>query len=400
MAFWDLLRFVVGALLGYRLRSALSALGVAIGVAAVVLLTSVGEGSRQFIVAQFGQFGTNLVGVTPGKVNTFGVPGALSGTTHKLTIDDGLAMARIPGVGCVVPVVYGGARVESAGLGRDVFVYGVTHDASRVWHFPVAQGIFLPPVEPHRRGSCAVLGPKLARELFPDKPPLGGRVRIGGEGYLIVGVMEPKGQFMGFDLDDAAYIPVANAMDLFNLSELSEVDVEVTSAGAVPAVVSRIKGTLKPRHRGKEDFTITTQTDMLDTLGRIIEIVTVAVSAIAGISLLVGAIGILTILWISVHERTSEIGLMRALGVSRGRVEGIFLAEAAVLALFGGLVGVGVALGIGSAVKLAVPGLPMSTPAGAILASLAMCLVVGLASGYWPARRAASMDPVEALRAE
>lgn len=400
MAMWELVRFVGGAILGHRLRSALSALGVAIGVAAVVLLTSLGEGTRRYMVEQFGQFGANLIGITPGSAKTHGIPGVLGGTTHKLTIRDAVALSRLPAVEQTVPVVMGAAKVEAGGLGRDVFIYGVSHNASDAWQWPVSQGTFLVPMDPDRRGSIAVVGPTLAREIFPGVSPLGRRVRIGGEGYLVVGVMEAKGQFLGMDLDDSAYIPVASAMDLFNAADLTEIDLVAISHGAVPEAIAQARALLKERHRGNEDFTIISQSDMLDTLGRILDVVTMAVTAIAAISLLVGAIGILTILWISVHERTAEIGLLSALGVTRRRVEGIFLTEAAAIALAGGGAGVLAGYALCAVLREAVPGLPVATPAAAPAAALLMSLVVGLASGFLPARRAASLDPMEALRAE
>jgi putative ABC transport system permease protein len=400
MKLLDLAQFVSGALYGQRLRSVLSALGVAIGVAAVVLLTSLGEGTRYYIVSQFTQFGTSLIGINPGKVKTLGIPGVFGGTTHRLSIDDAESLRRLPDVDGVVPVVMGQGRVEAGIRGRNVYIYGVNHQASRVWKFPVAQGSFLPDIDPHRRGSFAVLGPKLAREIMPGESPLGKRVRIGGEGFLVVGVMEPKGQFLGFDLDDSAYIPVANAMDLFNLTELNEIDVLASGTGAIPSVVDSIKGVLTARHRGNDDFTITTQTEMLDTFGRVISIITVAVTAIAAISLFVGAIGILTIMWISVNERTGEIGLLRALGVTRRGVEILFLSEAALLALAGGLGGLLAGYAAGAVLAAAVPGLPLRTPPEAAVAALVMSLLVGVASGWLPARRAANLDPVEALRAE
>ncbi len=396
----DLFRFVVGSLAGHRLRSVLSALGVAIGVAAVVLLTSLGEGTRRYIVGQFSQFGTDLVAVNPGKIKTLGIPGVLGGTTHRLTIDDAEALRRVPGVAAVVPTTFGQARVEAGGRGRSVYIYGVTHEMSAVWKIGVAQGSFLPELDPHRRGNFAVLGAKLARELFGTDSPLGRRVRVGGASLLVIGVMEPKGQLLGFDLDDCAFMPVATAMDLFNQVELFEIDILARSTAAIPGVVAGITSVLTARHRGNDDFTVTTQTEMLDTFGRIIGIVTVAVTAIAGISLFVGAIGILTIMWISVHERTGEIGLLRALGVTERGVERLFLWEATVLAAAGGLAGAGFGLAVQGLARAFVPGLPLATPPEAVAAALAMSLAVGVAAGVIPARRAAALDPVEALRAE
>lgn len=396
----DALSFLCGALAGQRLRSALSALGVAMGVAAVVLLTSLGEGTRRYIVGQFTQFGTSLLAVSPGRVKTLGVPGILGGTTHKLTVADAEALRRIPGVDRVVPVVVGQARVEGGGRGRAVYVYGVNHEASLAWQFLVAEGRFLPAIDPHRRSAVAVLGPKLARELFGHASALGRRVRIGGGSFTVVGVMEPKGQLLGFDLDDACYIPVASAMSLFNLDELNEIDILAASTEAIPRVVEEVRHVLTRRHRGEEDFTITTQTEMLETFGRVIGMITVAVTAIAAISLLVGGAGIVTVMWIAVHERTAEIGLLRALGVSRGGVQALFLAEAVLIALVGGFTGLAAAVALAEGARAVWPGLPVSTPPAAVLAAVGMSLVVGAASGFLPARRAAGLDPVQALRAE
>ena len=396
----ELFRFVLGAVTGHRLRSALSVLGVGIGVAAVVLLTSLGEGTRRYIVGQFSQFGTNLLAVNPGKVKTMGLPGVFGGTTHPLTPEDAESLRRLPGVTAVVPVAMGQARVEHGGRGRSVYLYGVNHELPQVWGVGTAQGSFLPPMDPGRRASLAVLGPKLARELFGTASPLGQRIRVGSESLVVIGVMEPKGQLLGFDLDDTAYLPVGTAMGLFNLSELHEIDLLATTSEGVPAVVAQVKAALMARHRGEEDVTITTQTEMLDVFGRVIGIVTLAVTAIAGISLVVGAMGILTVMWISVSERTAEIGLLRALGVEAPTVQALFLLEAILLAVGGGLGGLALGALVQLLLRLAVPGLPLATPPGAVVAALLMTLGVGAAAGVLPARRAASLDPIEALRAE
>ena len=246
----------------------------------------------------------------------------------------------------------------------------------------------------------AVLGPKLKRELFGEENCLGRHVRISGERFLVIGLMEPKGQFLGFDIDDSAYIPVASARQLFNRDALHEIDVLIANASLIESVVERIKTLLTERHGQEEDFTVTTQTGMLETLDRIIRIVSLAVGGIGAISLLVGSIGILTIMWISVNERTSEIGLARAVGATSGQILLLFLSEAALLSTLGGVLGVAAGLGMARALHLYVPALPVQTPVEYVFLALAVSLAVGLGSGLLPARRAASLDPVVALAAE
>jgi len=396
----DLLGLALGAIRGHRLRSILSMLGIAIGVGAVILLTSIGEGTRRYILSQFTQFGTNLIAIHPGRSKTSGMPGAFGGSTRHLTLDDAQALARIPGVTSVVPTAVGTARVEAGPRARNVPINGVTPDVQEVFDFRTRIGSFWPAGDPRRGAPVVVLGPKLARELFGDESPLGEVVRAGGARLRVLGVMEPKGEMLGFDLDDTAYVPVATAMRLFNLRELAEIDLTFTPADATERIVSEVKRVLSDRHGGEEDFTVTTQEAMLEVFGNVMGMVTLAVGAIAGISLVVGAIGILTMMWISVRERTVEIGLVRAIGASRGQVATIFLVEAAALAVVGGTAGLGVGLGCGAVLRWSVPGLPVETPFVFVAAALGTSLGVGLLSGLLPARRAARLDPIEALRSE
>jgi len=396
----DYLRIGLGALRGHRLRSFLSMLGIAIGITAVILLTSIGEGTRRYLIAEFTQFGTNMLAINPGKTETVGLPGVLGGTTHKLTLDDSEALFRLSGVEKVVPLAMGQARVEGNGRGRSVFIYGATSDVPEVWKFGIGQGSFLPPGDPRRGSMTAVLGPTLKRELFGDENALGEFVRVAGFRLRVIGVMVPKGRILGFDIDDSAYVPVATAMQMFNLDELQEIDVLFSHEGLTQGLVERITRLLSDRHGGKEDFTITTQTAMLDVFDNVMKVITASVGGIAGISLLVGAIGILTMMWIVVNERVHEIGLMRALGATGEQVQRLFLLEAMILTVVGGVFGILAGLAIARILSYAVPGLPVYTPVQYILAALVVSAITGLLSGVLPARRAASLHPVEALREE
>ncbi|MEM9175555.1 MAG: ABC transporter permease, partial [Myxococcota bacterium] len=235
------MRLSSGALVGHPLRSLLSMLGIAIGVAAVIMLTSLGEGTRKYMISQFSQFGTDVLAVQPGKRKTSGVPNAFRGTQQKLTIDDAEALARIPMFDAVVPVAFGQARVEGGGRGRSVIVRGVTSEFPEVAKFSVRQGSFLPPGDPRRGGSVVVLGPTLKRELFGEANALGEFVRIAGARLRVIGVMEPKGQVLGMDIDDAAYLPVATAMRLFNLPELQEIDVVFRHEGQADEAIDVVR---------------------------------------------------------------------------------------------------------------------------------------------------------------
>ncbi len=396
----DIFRQAWQAVWFHRQRSLLTMLGVLVGIASVILLTSIGEGTRLYVLSEFTQFGTTLASISPGKIATTGIPGALGVTIHPLTLEDRQVVDRIPGVSRTVPVVMGAAPVEQGDRTRHVFVYGVTAAAPAVWRMPVQQGRFLPELDLRRGAALAVLGPKLKRELFGDENALGRHVRISGQRYLVIGIMQPKGQFLGFDIDDSAYIPVVEAQRLFNRDALHEIDVAIVNPSLIDSVVERIRDALRERHHGEDDFTITTQTGMLDTLDRILRIVSLAVGGIAAISLLVGAIGILTVMWISVNERTSEIGLARAIGATPRQILVLFLSESAMISSLGGILGLLLGMGGAQFLRLEAPNLPVETPWTYVVLALLTSAAVGLVSGVLPARRAANLDPVAALAAD
>jgi putative ABC transport system permease protein len=399
MRFNDTVQLSMQALRHHRLRSFLTTLGIAVGIAAVVLLTSMGEGLHRYILAQFTQFGTNLIAINPGKTTTMGMSGAIISNVRPLSLADAEALARLPRVVAAVPMVQGNAAVESEGNSRRTYIFGVGADMPAVWQMRVGQGRFLPPDDPRTARAFAVLGTTVKQELFGSHNALGQRIRIGGERYRVVGVMEPKGDVLGFDLDDAVYIPTGRAMALFNRQSLMEIDLLYTADSRSQEVARAAKDMLIKRH-GSEDVTITTQDQMLKVLGSILGILTLAVGALGGISLLVGGVGILTIMTIAVNERTAEIGLLRALGAGRQQILLLFISEAMVLAGLGGAAGLFCGAGGAWLLGQLVEALPTHTPWRFAVYAELLSLLIGLLAGVLPARYAAGLDPIEALRAE
>jgi putative ABC transport system permease protein len=387
------------AITAHRMRSGLTLLGIAVGIAAVILLTSIGEGVHRFVLAEFSQFGTNIIGVAPGRVKTGGAPSGLPTAVRPLSFDDARALQRLPNVTAIGPIVFGNAEIEGNGRTRRTTVYGVNQDALQVFNMRVAAGQFLPPDEWEGARAFAVLGSTLKNELFGSGNALGAKLRAGGLQFRVVGVLAPKGEFLGIDLDDTAFIPTARAMELFNKEGLAEIHISYAEGADASKVAAAARAILTARH-GREDFTLTTQADMLRTLGNILDILTMAVGALGSISLLVGGVGIVTIMTIAVSERTSEVGLMLALGARRGTILSLFLAEAVVLAALGGVAGLVLGVGLAQLIHLVIPALPVHTPVLYAVLAIVLASMIGLAAGVLPARRASRLDPVESLRAE
>jgi len=394
----DWLRWVFHAVTTARLRSLLTALGISIGIAAVTLLTSIGEGIRDYLMESFSQFGTRIIAITPGKTETGGMPGLLS-AVRPLSLEDARQLARLPHVDAVVPLLQGTGKVEAGKYSRDTDVLGVGPDMARGWRYTVAQGRFLPPGDLENSQYFTVLGSKVREEVFPNENPLGSYVRVGGVRFRVIGVMESKGQLLGYDMDDAIYIPADIAMQMFNKESLMEVDVVFRETTTSNEMSERIKQTLIERH-GDEDFTMFTQEDMLESLDKIMSMLKVAVGALGGVALVVGGVGVLTIMTTALRERTQEIGLLRAVGCTRQQILWMFLGEAVLLSGMGGLLGLTIVAVLVITLNTFAPGLPVSLQPGYLLASLALSCGVGLAAGISPAMNAAALDPIEALRAD
>ncbi|HEX5338199.1 MAG TPA: ABC transporter permease [Gallionella sp.] len=399
MYFRDLVTLTTSSFLAYRLRSFLTGLGIAIGIAAVILLTSIGEGLHQFVLAEFSQFGTNIIAIQPGKTQTQGGNIGVIGSSRPLSLADADALRHLPFVENVNPSLMGNAELRANGKTRRTTVFGEGRNFAQAFTMKVQSGSFWTDEDNEQARAFVVLGAKVRQELFAGQNPLGNYLRVGGQRYRVVGVMEPKGQVLGLDLDDAVFIPAARAMELLNRPGLIEVQVSYRASADANTVIRHITERLKALH-GSEDFTVISQEEALEVLGSVLDVITFAVGALGGISLLVGSVGILTIMTMAVTERTAEIGLLRALGAREGQVLTLFLGEAILLSALGGLAGLALGIGIAQGLHWLIPAMPVHTPwLFAVIAELS-AISIGLAAGVMPARRAARLDPVEALHAE
>jgi putative ABC transport system permease protein len=394
----DDLRFGLRALTTHRTRTWLTLLAIALGTAAVIALSSLGEGARRYVLDEFTQLGTHLLIVLPGRNETTGGPPPLIGETPRdLTLDDAIALSRSRLVKRFAPITVGSAPVSYGSLEREITILGSTSELRTVRNLDLARGRFLPPDDPERGRPVVVLGETVARELFANRQPLGEWVRIGDRRFRVIGLLASSGQSIGTDLGDLAVIPVASAQALFNSPALFRILIQARSRSALPAAEEAVRQIIRGRHEGEDDVTIITQDAMLSTFDKILNALTMAVAGIASISLIVAGVLIMNVMLVAVSQRTSEVGLLLALGASRRQILLLFLTEALLLAAAGtagglllGNAGVHVFNSQVDAFKLVVP-------LWAPLAAAGVSMGTGLLFGLLPALRAARLDPVVAL---
>jgi putative ABC transport system permease protein len=373
-------------------------LAMAIGVASVVILTALGEGARRYVTREFISLGTNLLIVLPGRSETTGGPPPLLGETPRdLTLEDAMSLTRSSAIRRVAPITLGSAPVSWKHRDREVIIFGSTPAFFEIRDLSLAQGKFLPAGDPTRGTAVCVLGYKLKKELFGNTSPLGAWTRIGDRRFQVIGVLAKKGQSLGHDMADVAIVPVASAQALFNTSNLFRILVQANGRDAIPRAKKAILKMIRERHEGEDDITVITQDALLSTFDKIFKTLTLSVAGIAGISLAVAGVLIMNVMLVAISQRTGEIGLLKAIGAPRKQILYLFLAESATLSLVGAAFGLVVSfLGIWGLAR-AFPSFPLRVPLWALGMATAVALITGLVFGSLPARRAAKLDPVQAL---
>ncbi len=399
MKLFDALLFSYQAIIGTPVRAFLLIIAMSIGVAAVVLLTALGDGARRYVVDEFSSIGTNLVIVFPGRSETGGFNPAnlVTSTPRDLTVEDAASLLRLPNVKRVSPILVGTTEINAAGKLREAMLVGTNADFFAVRHLNLSLGRPLSKSDLNRANAEVVLGAGIRNDIFGKENPLGKTVRVGDRKLRVIGVLEEGGRGMGMTTDDLVILPVATAQAMLNTNTLFRVLVESKSREEILKVKDRILKAISLRHEGEEDVTVITQDAVLQTFDKILGVLTLGVAGIAAISLAVAGILIMNVMLVSVTQRTSEVGLLKALGATASIVKNLFLIEALLLSLTGALVGVGLGYLGAMLLRHLYPAFPAYPPAWAVLAGLSTALASGLIFGVMPARKAAKLDAIEAL---
>jgi putative ABC transport system permease protein len=395
----DVFRFAWRAYATHRLRATLMLLAMAIGIAAVVIVTSLGEGARRYVTDEFATLGTNLVLVFPGRSETAGAgPGLLiTRTARDLTVDDSSSLKRVRWVTRVAPIAVGTAEGKRGQFVREVPVVGTTTDWAVIRRMEIVEGSFLPPEDIHSATPVCVLGEKVRAEFFGKEQAVGEWIRLGDRKFRVAGILAGRGQGLGMNTDEMVIVPVAAAQQLFNTNSLFRIIVETTGPNMINRVRADVEDELAKRHQGERDVTVLTQDAVLATFDSILVALTLAVTAIASISLVVAGVLITNLMLIAVSQRRTEIGILKALGASQRQIRTIFVSEGLVLSATSGLGG----LVLGEAgvvlIRTLYPAFPAFVPFWIISLAFTSAVITGALFSLLPARRAALLDPVIAL---
>ena len=395
----DAISFALASLAFSRVRTLLMLLAMSIGVAAVVVLTAIGNGARHYVVDQFSSLGTNLVIVVPGRAETAGgTASTLVGETPRdLTLDDARSLLRGDALRRMAPFNLGEIAVSYRGRERQAPLLGSTAALLPIHHLEMARGSFLPEEDMEIARPVCVLGATISRELFGRQNPLGEMVRLGGFRCRVIGVLASQGRSLGHDTEELVVVPVAFAQMLLNTEGLFRILVEARDPESIPRLKQFILDTIAGRHYGEEDITIVTQDSVLATFERILGALTLSVAGIAAISLVVAGILIMNVMLMAVAQRTAEIGLCKAIGASRRQIMVLLVTEALLLSAVGGLLGLAIGLAGSRLARSLYPELSAGPPSWAMVAALGTALATGLIFSLLPARRAARLDPIQAL---
>ena len=394
--------FALQALRRYPTRTGMMLLAIAIGVAAVVMLTGVGEAARRYVAGEFESLGTNTLIVLPGKADTSGagLAGLLIGETARdLTLEDAIALQRDARIARLAPIVAGGGVVSWRARSREVTVFGTNASLQRIQRWEMAAGGFLPQLDMDTASPVCAVGHVIAEEVIAAHDVVGQWLRIGDTRCRVTGVLAQGGVSGAFNVDESVFVPVASAQQLFDSPGLFRLMVETRRRDDMDSVRRFILATITERHQGVEDITVIRQDAVLDTFDSIFGVITMALAGIAGISLLVAGVLIMNVMLVAVSQRTNEIGLLKALGANQRQIVAIFLVESAWLAILGAGLGVAVGYSASWGMTRAWPFLDFTAPAWATLSGVGVALACGIVFGLIPARRAAKLDPVEALAA-
>lgn len=395
----DTIGFAMHSLGSNRVRTLLMLLAMSIGVASVVLLTGIGNGARLYIVDQFASLGTNLVIVIPGRTETASnTPATLVGETPRdLTLGDARALMRGDTVRRLTPVNIGELSIAWRGKERQVPLIGSTSQILEIHHLTMERGVFLPDEDMEIARPVCVIGAKVYRELFGTQNALGEMVRLGGFRCRVIGILGSEGRSLGLDTEELVIVPVAFAQMLLNTEGLFRILIEAKDLDVLDRLKKHISSTIAKRHYGEEDVTIITQDSVLATFDKIFRVLTLTVAGIAGISLVVAGILIMNVMLMAVAQRTAEIGLCKAMGASQLQIMLLVVTEALLLSTIGGLIGMTLGFAGSWLVVQFYPTLQTTPPPWAIAAALGTALGTGFIFSLLPARRAARLDPIQAL---